>query len=298
MSNAGTSFSESALLGLSDAKLSCKTDDLPHENASAEHDIIKIVVDPELKRKLLAEIGQDLHEPLNAIIGFSEVLQGAAGQALQSEKRDEYISLIHKAALLLKNTLGNKLTQSGFEETRTTLVLQEINVEEVLQDAFQTLKITADDRSVELCVQFSENLPYIHADKQKLQHLMITLIGDAIEASQAGDRIFISVRKFASKVTISIQGRQLVTEVNRGNETQLLPRGIESIVEAHSGNISCAAVSTSLHQIVVKLPIGLKMGTQKPFNPANDTINLNENKQAHLKFPISIEESILVRKTG
>ena len=81
--------------------------------------------------KLLSATSHEMRTPLNAIIGFSEMLEGKAGQTLSREKQVEYAALVEKSARQMLEMTGDLLDLSKLRSGAFELHLESIDVDKV-----------------------------------------------------------------------------------------------------------------------------------------------------------------------
>jgi len=284
--------------------------------ATPVDDSITFEDDIKNKRQFLNEISHELRAPLNAIIGFSEVLNGAAGNKLQEAKHEEYITLIHKAAMHLENTLKDKLEFSNLETGKRKLVLEQFDIADGLKDVLEILEQMAVRSSVNLNIHVSQSVSSINADKHAISQIVMIIVANAITASEPNDDIHIKISKFAGKISISVYGQnfdlpqKVIDHINASNNAKnsteygdehdafISHMIAQNLVDLHQGNLQILSTKGEGTRVTIKLPLGLSLETQKPFNPVHDLINLNDNRKDDVANSMSLEGNILTRRTG
>ena len=173
------------------ADLSLKLD-----RASAEADSTKTT--------LLRTMSHELKTPLNAIIGFSDLLV-TMGERVTGEQVKEYAGLIHQAGKNLLRLINQILDLTKISAGRYELRRVEIDVGSVLwlvKDAFAAhaaakhIVIDADACPVGLMVEADEN-----AFTAMTHHL----IENAVAFTQPGGEVRLSASKAGGKVRIAVR---------------------------------------------------------------------------------------------
>jgi signal transduction histidine kinase/CheY-like chemotaxis protein len=137
------------------------------------------------KSAFIANMSHELRSPLNAIIGFSQVMLRAKKL---SPEQYENINIIHRSGEYLLTLINNVLDFSKIEADKTTLNSQNIDLYQLLDDLEDMLHLRAANAGLELVVDRSSNLPhYIYTDGVKLRQVLLNLLGNAIKFTQQGE---------------------------------------------------------------------------------------------------------------
>jgi PAS domain S-box-containing protein len=138
----------------------------------------------QLKTRFLANMSHEIRTPLNAIIGFAQVLQK---QDARSEQR-EYLEYITSSGNLLLKLIGDVLDLSKIEEGQLQLNNDSFHFKEVISSAIIPYKYRANEKGLSFSVSFDERLPaYVFGDSQKLNQVIINLIGNALKFTKEGN---------------------------------------------------------------------------------------------------------------
>ncbi|MFZ2726582.1 MAG: ATP-binding protein [Methylococcaceae bacterium] len=136
------------------------------------------------KSSFIANMSHELRSPLNAIIGFSQVMLRTKN--LPTEQY-ENVGIIHRSGEYLLTLINNVLDFSKIEAGKTTLNIQDVDLPQLLDDLEDMLHLRASAKNLELVFDKNDNLPrYIYADGLKLRQVLLNLLGNAIKFTEHG----------------------------------------------------------------------------------------------------------------
>jgi CheY-like chemotaxis protein len=209
-----------------------------------------------LKDEFLAVLSHELRTPLNAILGWARMLragtlaEGDVPRALETIERNAQAQ-----AQLIEDLLDVSRIVSG----KLRLEMRPVDVGEVVEEAIDTVRPTADARGVTLTTAVNHVGP-ISGDSQRLQQVIWNLLSNSIKFTPAGGTVHVQVEQAASMVRI------LVSDTGQGIDPDFLPhvfdrfrqasstpgqtrrKGlglglaiVRHLVEAHAGNVSASS---------------------------------------------------------
>lgn len=149
-----------------------------------------------------ASVSHDLKSPLNAILGFTELVRRAQfitlGQA-------ESLTVIERRGRELLALIETILDAARVEAGQLTLVLDSVEVGSVLEQAVQKGRDLTDGPDVQVVVEIAPNLPKFRADRVRLSRALATFIAYAMrEATTPALRIAAGLES-ADKMRIEIE---------------------------------------------------------------------------------------------
>lgn len=136
------------------------------------------------KSQFLANMSHELRTPLNAILGFAKFME--RDRLLTLQQRD-YLAIINRSGEHLLCLINDVLEMSKIEAGRTTLNLDNCNLNLLLQSLQEMFKLRAVAKGLSLEFELDNNLPnYIVTDEGKLRQILINLLGNAIKFTEQG----------------------------------------------------------------------------------------------------------------
>jgi signal transduction histidine kinase len=174
-----------------------------------------------LKTQYLANISHDLRTPLTAVITHAEILRdGMLGQL--NERQLESVRGIISGGRQLLDQVGEILTYARSAANQLSLTPSTFAFSEVVGQVLQLNEPLLAKRRLQLEVNVPTDLPAIHADREKVAHILANLFGNAIDFTPPGGRVWISA---------SIRGgKELLAEVG-DNGVGIAPEHHEFIFE-------------------------------------------------------------------
>lgn len=139
-----------------------------------------------LKTSFLTNMSHEVRTPMNAIIGFSNLLNDAD---ITREESSEYVSLITSNASLLLNIIDNVIEVAMLEAGEVVLERKRFGVNQLLVDLLEEFENGDDLHSnvtVNISTAGSDEEYMLYNDPSRLTQLLTILIGNALKFTEAG----------------------------------------------------------------------------------------------------------------
>lgn len=183
------------------------------------------------KSAFIANMSHEVRTPLNAIIGFSDIL--SRSQDLKQEYQ-EYAEIINESGDHLLTLINNILNLAKIESGKITLNPKSFDLYEVLEDLEKMFRLNAEGRGLQLHFDRSKDQPrYIFTDEIKLRQILINLINNSLKFTSEGG---VFIRVGSQDVTVSGGDRitkKLMFEVE-DTGAGISPEELELLFEAFS----------------------------------------------------------------
>ena len=135
-----------------------------------------------LKSAFLANMSHETRTPLNAIVGFSDVL--SAGGASEEEQRG-YFEIIRTNSDLLLRLINDILDVSRLEADRVILSLESCNVVQICQQVVASVA-QARRSTNQFLFECEREVVEMRTDVQRLQQVVINLLSNADKFTKEG----------------------------------------------------------------------------------------------------------------
>lgn len=168
------------------------------------------------KSDFLARMSHEFRTPLNAILGFSDVLRNQYMGDATTERAQEYANDIHVSADLLLELVNDLLDISAIESGRIQVDQEAIDVRVVLDECLRTLKYRLDSKRITTDLLIPDNARPLLADRRSLKQIVLNLLTNAIKFTQEGGNIKLGLKQSGNMTAI------VVADNGKGIEAELL----------------------------------------------------------------------------
>lgn len=139
-----------------------------------------------LKTQFVNNISHDIRTPLNAVIGYSQLLALSADQ-LGAKEREEYISYIESSGELLTMLIDDILCISDIEHDILQIRNEYISCRQICEKAVSCCRMRVPtDVKLYFCSEFDDNFK-IYSDSKRIQQILINLISNSCKATVRGE---------------------------------------------------------------------------------------------------------------
>ena len=165
-----------------------------NESLQKQVDLVraKEIAESEAKAKstFVANMSHELRSPLNAIIGFSQLMLRTKNLPMEQY---ENAGIIQRSGEYLLNLINNILDFSKIEAGKTHLNRHNFDLYLLLDDLEDMLHLKAANEGIELIFIRDHDLPrYIYGDEIKLRQILLNLLSNAIKFTTEGEVILTS----------------------------------------------------------------------------------------------------------
>jgi signal transduction histidine kinase len=134
----------------------------------------------------LSVVSHELRTPMTAIRSFAEnMLDGVTGPL--NEQQITYLTRIERNVARLAKIIKQLLQWANFE--KEPLYLEPVCIREIATLAIGSLQPLAAEKQLSLEITHIEILPPIQGDRDKLEQILVNLIGNAIKFTPSGGRV-------------------------------------------------------------------------------------------------------------
>ena len=144
------------------------------------------------KADMLAQISHEARAPLNAIIGFAEVMIGERFGALGNERYAEYIKDIRASGERVISIINDLLDLSRIETGQLDLAFANQNLNEMVESCVAVMQPQANRERIIIRTSLAQTLPPVVADSRALRQIALNLIGNSIHLANAGGQVIVS----------------------------------------------------------------------------------------------------------
>jgi PAS domain S-box-containing protein len=156
------------------------------------------------KSEFLSSMSHELRSPLNAILGFAQLME--SGTPLPTPSQKASIEQILRAGWYLLELINEVLDLALIESGRLSLSVEPISLAEVLNDCQTMIAPLAQKRDVHLHFPQLGAPCFVGADRTRLKQVVINLLSNAIKYNRLGGNVNVTCGERAKgRLRISVQ---------------------------------------------------------------------------------------------
>ncbi len=208
------------------------------------------------KSEFLASMSHEFRTPLNAILGFSEMMQGQYFGPMGAEKYLEYANEIHRSGGDMLALVNEVLDISEIEVGRRSIDKEPIAAAELLTACVENFEQAAKDGGLSLSLDCSEVALPLYADKRSIIQILHNLLSNAVKFTERDGTVLVSATGANGKMTIEVRDsgvgiaayrlRNISEPFSRHDSNPLVPQTgvglglsiVKALVEAHEGELN------------------------------------------------------------
>ena len=131
------------------------------------------------KSDFLSSMSHELRSPLNAILGFAQLMESAAPSPTDSQK--ESIAQILQAGWHLLELINQVLDLAVIESGKVSVSLEPVSVAEMMSECQAMMEPQAQRRGISMTFPRFDNPSFVNADRTRLKQIVINLLSNAIK---------------------------------------------------------------------------------------------------------------------
>jgi signal transduction histidine kinase len=170
-----------------------------------------------LKTEFVQNVSVQLRDPLQTIVGFSEMLANRIAGPLNDRQRDQ-VAMVLAASQTLNKLVDNVLDLAMIEAGALELEVSEVPILPALQEAAAAASMSAKDSEVPVRIACDPKIGAIHADAKRIRQILFNLLSNAHRYTEPGDSIEIGAERTDGMVRlwVSDTGRGMPYEAQAG----------------------------------------------------------------------------------
>lgn len=209
------------------------------------------------KTVFLNSMSHDIRTPMNAIIGFTDLL----GENLGDEKKArDYISKIKSSSDYLLSLINNVLEMARIESGRSDLDERDISVEKSLDAVYWIFEAQMKEKHIDFTWDVNIKHNNIKCDAVKLKEILMNIINNAYKYSLPGDSVAVRIEEIPCDRDGYARIQTTVKDTGIGMSEEFLEHIFEDFTRAQTSTES-GQFGTGLGMAIVKKIVELMGGT-------------------------------------
>lgn len=230
------------------------------------------------KTVFLNSMSHDIRTPMNAIIGFTDLL----GENLGDEKKArDYIGKIKSSSDYLLSLINNVLEMARIESGRSDLDERDISVEKSLDAVYWIFEAQMKEKHIDFIWDVNVKHNNIKCDVVKLKEILMNIINNAYKYSLPGDSVAVRIEEIPCDRDGYARIQTTVKDTGIGMSEEFLEHIFEDFTRAQTSTES-GQFGTGLGMAIVKKIVDLMGGT----------IDVQSKQGVGTTFTVTLEHKI------
>lgn len=185
----------------------------------------------EAKTRFLFNMTHDIRTPMNAIVGFSGLLE----KNLQNERKaKEYLEKIQSSSNLLLRIINQVLEMARIESGTAVLQLKAEDMDALFHRVNTVFEEDVRKKNLQYHAVLDVRHHYVVCDQTKLQEIMLNIISNAIKYTPEGHSIYVEVHEAVSENPSKIRYIFSCEDTGIGMSEEYFPHIYEEFSREHS----------------------------------------------------------------
>lgn len=238
----------------------------------------------EAKTRFLFNMSHDIRTPMNAIVGFSGLLE----KSLHDEKKSlGYIKKIRVSSDILLTIINQVLEMARIESGKITLNPESVNIREMVEAMNTVFESSLTKKSLEYQCSLNVVHDQILCDKTKMEEIILNVVSNSIKYTNPHGKIAVSIDELDSEDEKNADYKVVVEDNGIGMSQDYLPHIFEEFSREHTSTETRVA-GTGLGLPIVKSLVDRMGGTIE--------VESEEGKGTRFimkfSFPVSLENQV------
>ena len=263
-----------------------------YRDALHEKELEKAVLEAknanEAKTRFLFNMSHDIRTPMNAIIGFSELLEKHIDE---KDKAIDYLGKIKSSSNFLLSLINYVLEMARIESGKLALKEEVGCVTELIESLTDVFEPGVKKKFITYSCETDIQHKYVIGDEIKVREIFINIIGNSVKYTPEGGKISVSVKEEPFEKENYIAYRIIVEDNGIGMSKEYLPHIFEEFSREHTSTES-KVTGTGLGLPIVKSLIDMMGGTIE----VESQLGCGTKMNVVLPFELASEKQILEEK--
>lgn len=222
------------------------------------------------QKKFVANVSHDFRSPLTSIHGYLEAMLDGT---IPPELYEKYLNIVLNETDRLTKLTNSLLTLNNLNTKGILLDWSNFDINEVIRRTAATFEGVCRQKTIAIEVVLTEEVMYVHGDKDKIQQVLYNLLDNAIkfshhqsvikiETSEKKNKLFISVKDTGIGIPKEdlklIWDRFYKSDLSRGKDKKGTGLGlsiVKEIINAHGEHINVISTEGVGSEFIFSLPL-------------------------------------------
>ncbi len=174
-----------------------------------------------LKSEFLANMSHEFRTPLNAILGFAELIREKPATDIDKTRR--WAENIMSSGRSLLNMINDLLDLAKAEAGRMELRIEKTGIPQLLEGLTAFFSPLTEQKRIKVRLHLDEKIPLVQTDASKVQQILYNLLSNAIKFTPDNGRIAISAAML-DDVTVRISVTDSGPGISEENQSRIFDK--------------------------------------------------------------------------
>ena len=210
------------------------------------------------KTQFLHNVSHDIRTPMNAILGYSELMKNELKDN-DLPKVVEHLNKLQKAGNILLSIINNVLDMARIESGHMELDENYVNIEDIRQRLFEMFEDEAKKKNIHVRYTFNVEHKHVMADVTKVEEIFVNILSNALKYTPSNGSIEVNVDELSCDEPGYMIVRTRIMDTGIGMSQEYLEKIFESF--SRERMTSSKISGTGLGMAIVKKYVDLLGGT-------------------------------------
>ena len=178
----------------------------------------------EAKSKFLFNMSHDIRTPMNAIMGYTELLEKSAGNP---DRKQAYLQNIRKSGSYLLDLINEVLEMARIESGEISLDENPGNLQEMYDTLEAMFREECRKNRQKLTFDIRLTHPFVYYDEVKVKEIFLNILSNAVKYTEENDTVTVQAEELSSAGEY-ITVKTVITDTGIGISKEFLPRIFDS----------------------------------------------------------------------
>lgn len=183
------------------------------------------------KTDFLFNMSHDIRTPMNAIIGYTDLMEKHFGE---KERCWDYLDKIKKSSIVLLSLVNNVLEMARIESGKIVLNEEICKVSDLMEQIRSVYLELLKQKEITFVTDVCVDTKYYYGDMVKLSEIFLNIVSNAYKYTEEGGKISLTVKELPSGKPGSILLQTKIADTGIGMSKEFLPKIFEEFSREHT----------------------------------------------------------------
>lgn len=167
------------------------------------HDVSEFRRLERMRSEFVANVSHELRTPITAVKGFSETLLD--GALNDPEIARQFLRIIYDESERLRRLVNDLLELSKIESGHTVFRFEPLDLTDLVKRTVEKYTHQAETGGLTIRTELPEHAVFLHADTDRIQQVLINLLGNAIAYTPQGGEVVVAVKETSDSGVLEVR---------------------------------------------------------------------------------------------